>query len=102
MTERQFLCYFEGQGNEWEAISVDYDIAVCGRSLDEAKHLLKSAILSYLEDAGKEGARARDRLLSRRMPWTVHLGWKLKIFMQKMHLKRRRPVGGRFDLSCPA
>jgi hypothetical protein len=74
--ERRFLCYFEGLGDEWEAISVDYDIAVCGRSLDEVKRLLKSAILSYIEDAGKEEESERERLLNRRMPWTVLLGWK--------------------------
>jgi hypothetical protein len=100
--ERRFLCYFEGQGDEWEAISVDYDIAVCGRSLDEVKRLLKSAILSYIEDAGKEEESERERLLNRRMPWTVHLGWKWRIIRQELHLKRRSVVDGRFDLTCPA
>lgn len=51
MTKPLFLCYFERSGDEWEGISVDYDIAVCGRSADEVKTLLKSAILSYIEDA---------------------------------------------------
>src|ERR1019366_5282937 len=102
MTDRRFLCYYEGQGDEWEAISVDYDIAVCGHSLDEAKCLLRSAILSYLEDVEQEDARARRRLLSRRMPWTQRLLWKLRIFMQQLRLKKRSPIDGRFDLTCPA
>jgi hypothetical protein len=103
--ERRFLCYFEGRGNEWEAISVDYDIAVYGHSLDEVKNQLKSAILTYIEDAGKERGMARKRLLGRRIPKTVQLRWFLKIIA---HGARRPPLKrgdtafeGRFEFSCP-
>jgi hypothetical protein len=81
MTERQFLCYYECRDNEWEAISVDYDIAACGRSFDEVKTRLRSAIISYIEDADKEEKETRERLLSRRMPRIVQIRWKLKILM---------------------
>ncbi len=79
MTKPLFLCYFERSGDEWEGISVDYDIAVCGRSADEVKTLLKSAILSYIEDANKEEKEARERLLNRRVPKMLQLQWKLSI-----------------------
>jgi hypothetical protein len=102
MTERHFRYYYEGLGDEWEAISVEYDIAVSGRSLDEVKRLLKAAILSYIEDASKEDERARKRLLNRRMPWMVRLGWHLRIIKNRLHLKSRSAAEGRFDLTCPA
>jgi hypothetical protein len=103
--ERRFLCYFEGLGDEWEAISVDYDIAVCGHSLDEVKDLLKSAILTYIEDANKEEERARKHLLSRRMPKMRQLSWTLKIIanrIRRIPLKRGDAIfEGRFEFSCP-
>jgi hypothetical protein len=104
MTERRHLCYYEGLGDEWEAISVDFDIAVCGRSLDEVKALLKSAIRTYIEDANNEEEGARKRLLSRRMPKTVQFVWVLKILgqqvRQQLHLEKRSAAEGRFE--CPA
>lgn len=95
MAGRHFLCYFEGHGDEWEAISVDYDIAACGRSLDEVESLLRSAIMSYIEDAGKEEERERERLINRRMPWIVRLVWKWRIIRQEIHSKRRSAIEGR-------
>jgi hypothetical protein len=106
MAERRFLCYVEGIGDKWEAISVDFDIAVSGCSLDEIKTILTSAILTYIEDANKEEERARKRLLSRRMPRRVQFAWILKIIAHELFRSTSNNAGalfeGRYEFSCQA
>jgi hypothetical protein len=105
MTERQFRCYYECRGNEWEAISVDYDIAVSGDSFDEVKRVLRAAILSYIEDANKEDKETRERLLNRRMPKLVQFRWKFKILVHSMFpgvKKGNKDFEERFVVSCPS
>lgn len=101
MNKRGFLCFYEGQGDQWEAISVDFDIAVAARSFEEAKAALKSAILTYIEDAEALEPKARDRLLNRRMPLHVQALWRLKILLHKLR-PGRKGADGRFELPCPA
>jgi hypothetical protein len=103
MDDRRFLCFYEGHGAEWEAISVDFDIAVTGRSFDEVKALLKSAIHSYIEDAEKQEPIARKHLLGRRMPAMVRLKWRLKIALHNAARSRNGtdlPSDGRFEVAC--
>ncbi len=105
MAEHRFFCYVEGLADEWEAISVDFDISVSGRSLDDVKTTLKSAILTYIEDAKNEGEPARTRLLSRRMPKRVQFAWVLKIFAHRFLRSPSKNADvhfeGRYDFSCP-
>ena len=42
-------CYVHGNGNSWEAICVDLDIATFGPSVDEVKASLVNCIELYLE-----------------------------------------------------
>ena len=75
---RKILCFAEGSGQSYEAICVDLDIAVQGRSMKEAVTLLNKAVATYIEDALKEDAATSQRLLSRRAPWHVRVGYKLR------------------------
>jgi hypothetical protein len=103
MQTRKLLCFAEGHGSSYEAICVDLDIAVEGRSLQEAVELLNRAIETYVEDAQKEDEATAHRLLSRRAPWHVRLGYKLRF---ATHLLTRRRTNGSeeasFDVACPA
>lgn len=73
MTNRMVACFAHGVGDEWEAICLDFDIAVQGTSFEEVRQLLSIAIESYVALAAAEGPETRNRLLARRAPWHVRL-----------------------------
>jgi hypothetical protein len=58
---------------EWEGLCIDYDIAVTARSRREAEEKLGAAVESFIEDANKEAARDRKRLLKRKSPLGLRL-----------------------------
>jgi hypothetical protein len=78
--EEQFFCVARGRGERWEALCLDFDLAVQGRSFDEVRHLLSEAISTYVQDASAESEVNRRRLLSRRVPFHVRLLWALRFF----------------------
>lgn len=65
-------CYAEGRGDRWEALCLDFDLAVQGRSFEEVYASLREAILIYLETVADlpNGADQR-RLLNRSAPLSV-------------------------------
>lgn len=64
----------------WEAFSLDFDLAVQGRSFEEVSEGLKEAISTYLKDVAVEQEPARSRLLRRRVPMRVRLMWAWRFF----------------------
>ena len=97
-------CFARGRGERWEAICTDFDIAVEGRSLDDAKDRLEAAIRTYVADASAEAPETAARLLNRRAPWWVRL--RLAASYALYAFRTRRPDGrdlkAGFDLPCPA
>lgn len=75
---RTLTCYLIGGQDGWEAICVDFDLAVQGRTSTDAFEILKGAIASYVEDAMQEEPAQRDRLLRRRSPWHVRTALALR------------------------
>lgn len=103
MPERHYLFFFDCRPGQCEVISIDYDIAVAARTLDEAKAILKAAIDSYIENAMSEAEPARSRLLNRRMPWTVRLQWTLRVLVNRLRfLGHRSSQVGRLEVACQA
>lgn len=89
---RDLLCVAERSGDVWEAICLDLDIAVTGRTLEEAKRALGEAIRSYIDTVREEpDAATRHALLNRRVPWHVRIGYMLRV---RLHALRN---GGRND-----
>lgn len=104
MQNKRFLCFAEGRGGRYHAICVDLDIAVEAPSLHEAIDTLNHAIVTYIEDAAKEDEATAARLLARRAPWHVRLGYKLR-FVLHMLTGGSRKTGtdeASFAISCPA
>lgn len=95
---RTVHCYIQGQGNEWEAICVDFDLSVAGRSFDEVRASIEVAIKLYLETALQD--QDRDRLLARRAPLWVRLQLAMRHIM--VSLRRRSQADGSFHFPCPA
>ena len=73
-------CYAFGSGDSWEAICVDFDIAVAGSSLAEVESSLTVGIELYLEEVAEASAEDRRYLLSRRSPWRVRTMLRLRVW----------------------
>ena len=73
-------CYAFGSGDSWEAICVDFDIAVSGTSLGEVRSSLETGIELYLEEVAEAAPEDRRYLLSRRSPWRVRAMLRLRVW----------------------
>jgi hypothetical protein len=83
-------CFIHGRDTQWEAICTDLDIAVHASSENEVRTLLSQAIDSYVEDAAKESAATRARLMSRRSPFHVRLALSLRAMWYSLHSTRKQ------------
>lgn len=102
MPQRSFLCTSQQSAGEWEALCLDLDIAVQGRSLPEVRSKLADAIAGYIEDAKAEEPRVRDRLLSRRAPLWTRLKVAFRLFTASISVNDGE--GDQFEahrLPCP-
>ena len=68
-------CYAYRDGDAWEAICVDLDIATFAPSLEEVKKSLAICIELYLEKVAELPAHEQSDFLARKSPW--HLRAKL-------------------------
>ena len=66
-------CYAEGRDGDWEAICLDLDIAVQGRSFEEVFGSLQEAISLYFETVAELPADQRPGFLDRPVPLPVRL-----------------------------
>ena len=87
----ELLCVAHGKADRWEALCLDLDLAVQGRSFEEVRSLLQEAVNTYVEDAQAEAEPARSQLLGRRVPLHVRLYWAWRFF--KAALYGRTPGG---------
>jgi predicted RNase H-like HicB family nuclease len=71
LATRTLHCYAEGRDGEWEAICLDLDIAVQGRSFEEVFASLQGAIALYLETVADLRPEDRRLLLHRSAPLSV-------------------------------
>lgn len=101
----RFLCVARASAvGGWEAFCLDFDLAVQGKTFDEAKSHLHRAIGTYIQDAMQEEEAQRGHLLNRRAPFFVRLTWAIRLFMTTIR-GRRDPddnVAVGFPVTCPA
>jgi len=72
---KYFFGVAQGAGSEWDAFSLDFDLAVQGDSFDEVRGRLEEAITEYVNCALAEPPQVRRKLLSRKAPLHVRLFW---------------------------
>lgn len=101
---KSLWCFAHGSdAGGWEAICVDLDIAVEGRTFEEVRRGLEGAVRSYVEDALNEAPADRDRLLNRSAPLHVRLGCWLRLAIHAMTRRRSDDdLRAGFDLPCHA
>ena len=96
-------CYAHGRDGDWEALCVDLDIAVQGRSFEEVRGLLNEAVATYAEDACKERPEVARQLLRRKSPFWVRMQFFAGVLIHRMlQSKSDREYRAGFDLPCPA
>ncbi len=66
-------CYAEGRPGNWEAVCLDFDLAVQGRSFDEVYRELDDSISMYLEYVRSLPEGEQRRFLSRKVPLNLRL-----------------------------
>lgn len=99
-------CIARGAGNQWEAVCLDFDLAVQGRSLEEVTRLLRETIDTYIDDALAQPEHVRSAMLGRRAPFSVRLSWAFRLFFATVcghrldQAKREATIG--FPVECRA
>jgi predicted RNase H-like HicB family nuclease len=73
LATRTLHCYAEGRDGDWEAICLDLDIAVQGRSFEEVFGSLQQAIALYLETVADLPGDQGSGLLHRPVPLSIRL-----------------------------
>lgn len=99
---RTYLCYARSDGEGWEGLCVDLDIGVQGANLNEVVDALNEAVISYVEDAKREDPTTAQRLLGRRAPWHVRLGYFVRAVRHLASQASDRQAAASFDVRCPA
>ena len=96
------LCFAHGSDQEWEAICVDYDIAVQGSSFDDVKAMLDRAVADYVNDVMAESLETQRLLLGRRAPWHVRASMTFKLIFYNVFRGRQSEAQASFPVLCPA
>lgn len=100
---KYLYCVAHNHGDQWEAICLDFDLAVQSRSFDEAQAQLQEAIRSYVEDASAQPEPTRSQLLHRRAPLRARIAWLWPLVARAIFDRNRdddSTVG--FPVACPA
>lgn len=100
MSKRSFMCFVGGHGSEWEAICTDLDIAVNADSERQVRERLTYAIRTYIEDVGGLDEASRNRLLSRKSPWYVTWGWKIRVAVSALRSRSDDQQFAAFGVPC--
>ncbi len=66
-------CYAEGRPGNWEAVCLDFDLAVQGGSFDEVYKELNESISMYLEYVKSLPEEEHLQFLSRKVPFNLRL-----------------------------
>jgi hypothetical protein len=103
---RILRCYSEGKGDQWEAVCLDLDIAVQGKSFQEVYGSLNKAIEDYVHYVVTLPETERDRLLNRTAPLSMRLRflWYAFLISFRGGQRHRGPQKqrGEFLVACPA
>jgi hypothetical protein len=99
---QSLLCVVRGHGDSWEALCLDFDLAVQGRSLDEVIGHLTKAVVGYIESASAEQEPTKTELLGRRAPLGTRLMWKWRVVLWTIFGKQQSGDSTfGFPIPCP-
>jgi len=101
---RELTCIARGREGQWEAICLDFNIAVSGNSFEQVRETLSEAITYYIQDAMQEDERTREQLLNRRVPFWSRLQWTLPVIVTAVLARHPKDAAATnsFFVPCPA
>ncbi|MGH7052445.1 MAG: hypothetical protein ACREFK_10785 [Stellaceae bacterium] len=82
--EKILSCYAVKQKQGWEAICLDFDIAVQGESFSKVEQKLREALNSYIEYVNTLPQQDRQQFLDRRVPWHVRARFVLGVTLSML------------------
>ena len=95
-------CYAYRDGDTWEAICVDFDIATFASSLDEVKASLVTCIELFLEGVAEAPPEDRRLLLRRRSPWLLRAKLATLTWLSRLRNDAHRALQFTLQSSVPA
>lgn len=99
---RTLHCYATGRDGQWEAICLDLDIAVQGRSFEEVQEMLAKAVAMHFERVMELPAEERADLLHRPVPLLVRLRFALEGFLLAASLRGDGAYKHQYTMPAPA
>jgi hypothetical protein len=99
---RKLHCIALGQDGAWEAICLDLDLAVQGRSFEEVAALLNEAIAMHLERAMTLPPEERGHLLHQPVPLPTRLRFAVQAFLLALAKDGSRGYQHHYTMPCPA
>jgi hypothetical protein len=99
---RNILCFARGREGSWEALCIDFDIAVQGASFSQVQADFNDAVAEYVEAARQEDAATRERLLNRRAPLSVMIVWSLRVLRSAWRHGPGDDTSASFPVACAA
>jgi hypothetical protein len=93
------LFYAEGSGDEWEALCIDFDIAVQGTSEQDVMKKLRDGVSDYVKYIHSLPEKEQRQFLNRRIPRRLQAA----IFFKMLYawFCRRRDYKERHSFSVP-
>ena len=83
-------CFARRHGNRWEAVCLDFDLAVQGDSFDDVYHSLDTAVGEYVKYVATiEDSAERQAFLTRRVPLALRLKFTLSLILASLLLPGR-------------
>ena len=99
---RTLHCLAFGREGAWQAFCLDLDIAVEGRTFEEAESRLRDTIATYVQDVAALDESDRERLLNRSMPLWTRLGFAVRAFLGVLRNRAEDGYQHQFTMPCPA
>ena len=95
-------CYAYRNGDTWEAVCVDFDIATFAPSLDEVKASLVTCVDLFLEGVAEAPPEDRRLLLRRRSPWFLRAKLATLTWLSRLRNDAHRALQFTLQSSVPA
>ena len=101
-TEKILTCYAVKRSDGWEAICVDFDIAVQGDSFSDVTHRLGQALQSYVQYINSlPNDEAKAAFITRRAPWHVRARMALSVILTLLFHSGDDGKRQSFAVACP-
>lgn len=99
--QRILYCYASGHDDAWEAICLDLDIAVQGKSFEDVSTLLQEAIALYVQTVSELPEAERAGLLQRSVPFSTRLGSAIQAFWSALRARADGELKHQFTMALP-